>query len=116
MIDCKYDFKDKITRFSSSSLGISDVRQHAYHTCGSGSRFYYTLQITLGFLPYFIRFCQSIRAYLDTKNSNHLWNALKYFLSLTVTGLAVAHTAAMTTGLGEVRLKIILLKYDMDYL
>ena len=95
-----------IAIFTSSSIatGISDIHQHAYHTCGAGSRPYYILQIALGFLPYFIRFCQSMRAYSDTKNTVYLWNALKYGMSLTVTGLAVALNAAKISGAsGQVR-------------
>ena len=89
----------------SVTLGASDSRQHAYHTCGAGSRRYYILQIALGFLPYFIRLCQSIRAYKDTKDVRNLFNGLKYLLSMTVTGLAVAHTASINgTLVEEVRL------------
>ena len=80
------------------SKGDSDSRQHAYHTCGAGSRSYYTLQIALGFLPYFVRLCQSFRAYADTKQTKHLFNALKYSLSLSLTALAVAHQAARSGG------------------
>mmetsp|Transcript_9411 Transcript_9411/g.9214 ORF Transcript_9411/g.9214 Transcript_9411/m.9214 type:complete len:637 (+) Transcript_9411:167-2077(+) len=69
-----------------------------YHTCGAGSPSFYLLTICLGFLPYFIRLCQSFRAYNDTKNTKNLWNALKYTLSLMVTGLAALRTASFSGG------------------
>ena len=51
---------------SPDDLGPYDLKPHAYYTCGAGNRRYYMLQILLGFLPYFIRFCQCTRAYHDT--------------------------------------------------
>jgi EXS family len=89
------------------STGASDSRQHAYHTCGAGSSSYYILQRALGFLPYFIRLCQSFRAYADTKQRKHLFNALKYSLSLSLTALAVAHQAARSGLPGEVESRLL---------
>lgn len=40
---------------------------------------------------------QSFRAYGNDGKIKHLYNALKYFLSLCVTGLAVAHTTAYSS-------------------
>jgi hypothetical protein len=74
-------------------LGPYDLKPHAYYTCGAGNRRYYSIQIVLLFLPYFIRLCQSLRAFRDSKHSKHLWNGLKYFLSLMVTGLAFTRKA-----------------------
>jgi len=79
---------------SPDDLGPYDLKPHAYYTCGAGNKRYYALNIMLGFCPYLIRLMQSCRAYRDTRQSKHVWNAFKYCLSLCVTGLAFAHTAA----------------------
>ena len=79
---------------SPDDLGPYDLKSHAYYTCGAGNKGYYALNIVLGFCPYLIRLLQCLRAYRDTRQVKHMWNAFKYCLSLCVTGLAFAHTAA----------------------
>lgn len=68
---------------------LGDKRLHMYDKCGAGSHI--NLQITrvLSFLPFLTRLLQSLRAYRDTRKSRHLFNGLKYCMSLSVTGVAI---------------------------
>jgi len=64
---------------------------HSYSTCGEGSPMYSWFLSLLSFAPYYIRLMQSIRSWVDTGETRHMFNAWKYVLSLSVTGLALAH-------------------------
>lgn len=68
-----------------------ESHMHAYDTCGAGSTTYVWLQNLFSFCPFYIRFMQSLRSWVDSGDSKHVYNALKYALSLSVTGLALAH-------------------------
>jgi hypothetical protein len=59
--------------------------------CGAGSPVYAWLLTLLSFAPYYIRLMQSMRGWADTGEIRHLFNAWKYTLSLSVTGLALSH-------------------------
>jgi hypothetical protein len=67
---------------------LAQNRQHSYNLCGAGYPPYYALQVALAFFPYYLRLCQSLRAFVDTGEMKHVGNALKYSMSLAVTGLA----------------------------
>jgi hypothetical protein len=58
---------------------------HAYQTCGNGSNIYTFFQILFGLLPFHIRLMQCLRAYVTSYHQRHLWNAVKYTLTLTLT-------------------------------
>lgn len=65
-----------------------DKRIHAYDTCGGGSPAYSLMQLLLSWMPFHIRLWQCLRAYRDTGINRHLWNALKYTLTLVLTALS----------------------------
>jgi hypothetical protein len=67
---------------------IMNKRQHSYYVCGAGNPPFYVLQVALSLFPYYLRLCQSLRAYVDTGEFKHMGNALKYSMSLLVTGLS----------------------------
>jgi len=67
-----------------------DNRLHDFYSCGTGNPLYLNLQVLLGLLPFHIRFMQCLRAYIDTGLTRHLFNMLKYLLSICVTALATA--------------------------
>lgn len=63
---------------------------HAYQTCGGGSPTFVFFKIALSLIPYYLRLMQSLRSYYDTRKTKHLFNGLKYALSITVGALATA--------------------------
>lgn len=68
----------------------TDNHLHDYYTCGMGNRVYLIIQILLGLFPFYIRFCQCLRAFVDQGYYRHLFNMIKYLLSLSVMSLATA--------------------------
>jgi hypothetical protein len=70
-----------------------DPRMHAYNTCGGGSPIYSFCQLILACLPFHIRLWQCIRAYVESGIQRHLLNAIKYCITLLLTGLAIARTS-----------------------
>lgn len=70
----------------------------SYGTCGSGSPTYFRLQIVLAFLPPALRLLQICRAYVDTRQRKHIFNAIKFSCSLLVTGLATVRSLSGSSG------------------
>lgn len=68
----------------------TDNHLHGYYTCGVGNKLYLYVQIFLGLFPFSLRFCQCLKAYSVTGLWRHLFNTLKYLLSMTVMALATA--------------------------
>ena len=66
----------------------SESQPHAYETCGNGSSAFVFWRVLLSLLPYYLRLMQSLRVYFVTRRVKHLFNALKYFMSMTVGILA----------------------------
>jgi len=71
---------------------------HAYYTCGKGNRVYFIIQLLLAFAPFWIRTLQCFRQFYDSNytNYNTLFNALKYFISMSLTALSAANSAHPT--------------------
>lgn len=64
---------------------------HGYGTCGDGNRYYLVLSVFMSLFPFYIRFCQCVRAYiLEGRESRQIFNSFKYALSLTVSILSSA--------------------------
>ena len=65
----------------------------------SASARYWYLTLTMSMIPYVLRLCQTLRNYFDKgcTTPNDLWNALKYFMSISVTLL---NTVKVNTPIG----------------
>jgi hypothetical protein len=77
---------------------INPPTPHAYYTCGKGNTVYFIIQLLLAFAPFWIRTLQCFRQYYDSNysNTNTLFNALKYFISMSLTGLAAVNSVSPT--------------------
>lgn len=73
---------------SNENTWTSDSKPHAYETCGNGSSVFVFWRVLLSLLPYYLRLMQSLRSYYGSRRLKYLFNALKYFMSMTVGILA----------------------------
>lgn len=71
-----------------------DKHAHAYDSCGGGSSVYAAAQILLALLPFHIRLWQCLRAYYEHGFTRHIFNALKYLLTILLTALSLARNSS----------------------